>query len=152
MTITFTENASTYYQGAELPDLPVTWRDKAGALINFATGWTFFVSVARRGSTTPAFTKTDGITGAASEPNVIIAWSTIGELNALTVAGVYTVQITAVRETDSKTRILQVPIHVRPAAGFVVVTGDIDGNDLSDTLDGGTPESSGTGSTDGGTP
>lgn len=105
---------ATYYQGSDLPDLAVTWRDSSDAVIDFSTDHTFEVKVARKGSSTAAFTKTSGITGAATAPNVVIAWAATGELNALD-PGVYDVQISAKRDADGKERIMTTLIHVRRA-------------------------------------
>ena len=102
---------AVYYKGAELPDLHLTWDDTDGEVINFAAGWTFTVKVAREGSTTAAFTKTTGITGAASAPNVVIAWDT-GELSTLA-AGRYVVQVAARRSADSKDRYFVGALEIR---------------------------------------
>lgn len=96
-----------YTAGADLPDLVLTWRDSSDALIDFATGHTFTVKVGRPGSTA-LVTKTTGITGAATAPNVTIAWSTT-DLASLT-AGIYTVQVVARRTVDSKDRFYPAPI------------------------------------------
>ena len=103
---------AVYYSGAELPDLHLTWEDEDGEVINFAAGWTFTVKVAREGSTTAAFSKTTGVTGAASAPNVVIAWDTSGELSTLA-AGRYIVQVVARRSSDSKDRYFQGPLEIR---------------------------------------
>lgn len=103
---------AVYYSGAELPDLHLTWEDEAGDVIDFAAGWTFTVKVAREGSTTAQFTKTTGITGAASAPNVVVAWATSGELSALA-AGRYVVQVVARRSADSKDRYFVGALEIR---------------------------------------
>lgn len=96
--------AYRYMSGAELPDLPLEWRDGDGDLIDFSSGYTFTVYVAPAESKAASFTKTTGITGAATSPNVVLAWPTTGaELNGLT-AGVYDVQVKARRTSDSKDR------------------------------------------------
>jgi hypothetical protein len=104
--------AAVYYKGAELPDLHLTWEDEDGGVINFAAGWTFSVKVAREGSTTAAFSKSSGITGSASAPNVVIAWATSGELSTLA-PGRYIVQVVATRSSDSKDRYFQGPLEIR---------------------------------------
>ena len=103
---------AVYYKGAELPDLHVTWEDEDGEVIDFAAGWTFVVKVAREGSTAASFTKSSGITGAASAPNVVVAWATSGELSTLA-AGRYVVQVVATRAADSKDRYFLGPLEVR---------------------------------------
>lgn len=96
-----------YTLGADLPDLAITWRDSSDTLIDFSTGHTFTVKIGRPGAT--AFvTKTLGITGAATAPNVSISWS-ITDLASLA-AGIYTIQIVARRIVDSKDRFYPAPI------------------------------------------
>lgn len=99
-----------YVVGSELPDLTLEWYDRSGALIDFSSGWTFQVKVAPVGSTTASFTKTTGITGAATAPNVIIGW-VAADLGALT-AGSYEVQVKATRNSDSKDRFNPDPIRI----------------------------------------
>lgn len=94
-----------YVLGAELGDAEITWNASDGTVIDFSSGWTFQVKVGQVGSAA-SFTKTTGITGAATAPNLTVAWATSGELNSLT-AGGYDLQITATRSSDSKTRICQ---------------------------------------------
>lgn len=103
----------TYTQGADLPDLPITWQDSAGAVIDFSTGYTFEVRVGSRGSAA-AFSKTTGITGAATAPNLTIQWATSGELNTLA-AGRYSVQVTATRTSDNRQRVMSDALQVLPA-------------------------------------
>ncbi len=63
----------TYRADQEFPSFSVAWYDGTGNLIDFSTGWTFEVKVG-------SLTKTTGITGSASAPNVVVAWGA-GELN-----------------------------------------------------------------------
>lgn len=100
----------TYIAGAELPDLSLTWWDSNDALIDFSTGYTFTVKVGVLGSAA-LFTKTTGITGAATDPNVTIGWSTAAELTTLS-AGTYAVQVIARRTADSKDRVFPTPISL----------------------------------------
>ena len=102
-----------YVAGAELADLEVTWTDSDGTIIDFSSGYTFSLKVGAAGQTA-SFTKTTTITGAATAPNLTVAWATSGELNSLT-AGGYTLQITATRTSDSKTRIMQGRLDVLAA-------------------------------------
>lgn len=106
-------SAVVYTAGADLPDLALTWRDSAGALIDFSSGWTFELKVGLPGAAA-ALTKTSGITGAATDPNITIAWATSGELNTLP-AGSYVAQLRAQRTSDSKHRFMTFVIRVRPA-------------------------------------
>lgn len=79
------------------------WWYVNGALVDFTSGFTFSAKLAGVGTPqTIVFTKTTGFTGAAGAgsensgtPNLSVAWSTTGELNAVTAAGRYTLEITA---------------------------------------------------------
>lgn len=90
-----------YIQGAELPDLPLEWRDAAGALIDFSTGHTFALALAQGGGA-PVLNKASGISGASAAPNVRISWDA-AELDSLT-PGHYLATLTATRTADSKRR------------------------------------------------
>lgn len=103
----------TYDQGAELPDLTIVWNDNAGVLIPFATGWTFELKLGQPGAAA-ALTKTTGITGADTSPNVTIIWSAAAELNTITPTA-YTAQLTATRTSDSKQRRMKFNLTVNPA-------------------------------------
>lgn len=103
-----------YVVGADLPSLSIEWRDDNGNLIDFSTGWSFAVKVGRPSDEVTEFTKTTGITGAATVPNVIVQWSTVGELNSLT-PGTYTCQIVATRQSDSRQRIMEMRLRMRRA-------------------------------------
>ena len=105
--------AVSYVQGADLPDLTFTWRDRAGALIDFSSGYTFVLKVGTPGSAA-SLTKSTGITGAATDPNVTVAWATSGELNTLA-PGVYSLHLVATRTSDSKQRVLEDRLTVKPA-------------------------------------
>lgn len=101
----------TIIQGAELPDLTITWRDQNDAIINFATGYTFTLKLGQPGQAA-TLTKTTGITGSANSPNITVTWA--GDLDMLPPA-LYTLQLTARRTADGKDRILTVPFKIRPA-------------------------------------
>lgn len=105
--------SAQYVSGAELADLEVIWSDSDGAVIDFSAGYTFSLKVGVVGQAA-SFTKTTNITGASTAPNLTVAWATSGELNGLS-AGGYTLQITATRAADSKTRILQGRLDVLAA-------------------------------------
>jgi hypothetical protein len=94
-------NKVEYMQGADLPDLALSWYDSNNNLIDFSTGYTFELKVGNPGETA-LITKTTGITGGAASPNVTVSWSTAGELNALA-AGSYRGQLRAQRG-DGKQR------------------------------------------------
>jgi len=95
--------APPYIQGADLPDLTLNWRDSQSNLIAFGTvAHTFELKVGQVGSAA-SLTKTTGITGADTSPNITIAWATTGELNTL-VPGTYHADLTATRTSDGKQR------------------------------------------------
>ncbi len=103
----------SYVLGSELPSLEIAWLDADGDVIDFSTGWTFSLKLASRGAAA-TITKTTGITGAATSPNVTVAWATTGDLNGLS-AGRWTGQLTATRTADSKQRIMQFALLVGAA-------------------------------------
>lgn len=105
-------NAS-YIQGAELPDLLIAWRDSANNLIDFSSGYTFVLKLGTPGSAA-ALTKSTGITGAATSPNVTIVWAVAAELNTLA-PGHYPAHLVATRTSDSKQRVFPFGVTVNPA-------------------------------------
>lgn len=102
-----------YVKGATLPDLALTLKDSAGEVIDFSTPHTFAVKVGASGESA-TFTKTTGITGAASSPNVTIAWATSAEITTLD-AGNYEMQVDCIRTSDSKRRSWKLTMTVRPS-------------------------------------
>jgi hypothetical protein len=93
----------TYDLTAELPDLAITWKANDGSIINFSTGYTFtLVLTTRTGSL--LLTKTTGITGAATDPNVTVAWAA-GEFAALE-AGSHLAKLTARHTASGKDRVM----------------------------------------------
>lgn len=104
--------AVEYMQGAELPDVAFTWTDEETGLLDFSTGWSFTVRVGISGS--PALIeKTVGISGAATAPNVIIAWEP-DELDVLAV-GTYDVDVIARNDGTSKDRKATFPLLMSSA-------------------------------------
>lgn len=81
----------TYRPTDEDPSIPLEWLDSDGLPIDLSAA-TFSVVLRERSTGTTALTKTSGITGAATSPNVTITWST-GELASL--SGVYELVATA---------------------------------------------------------
>lgn len=69
-----------YRQDQEEPAFAVDWRDHDNQTIDFSTGYTFQVKLSKGVGTAATVTKTSGITGSATSPNVTIAWAS-GELN-----------------------------------------------------------------------
>jgi len=80
-----------YRADADAPSYCVEWKDRTGALINFASGYTFECKLVNAAGTATV-TKSAGITGAATSPNITVAWAA-GELNIA--AGTYQVHLTA---------------------------------------------------------
>lgn len=105
--------SATYRQGSDLPEYSAEWYDGNGDLIDFSTGYTFQAKIGNPGSAA-LITKTTSITGAATAPNITVAWATTGELNTLD-PGTYTLQIKATRASDSKDRFLTDDITILPA-------------------------------------
>ena len=90
-----------YRADQDTPSYPVTWNEWDYTVappvrqpIDFSNvGYTFEVKLINRADgTTVALTKTAGITGAATSPNITIAWSA-GELNIA--AAAYKLHLTA---------------------------------------------------------
>jgi hypothetical protein len=100
-------------QGADLPDTRIEWKDGDGNVIDFSSGHTFVLKAGTPG-TAADMTKSTGITGAATSPNITIAWATSNELNTLA-AGVYSLHLVATRVVDSKQRVLEGSLTVKPA-------------------------------------
>lgn len=102
-----------YKQGALLPSVTIEWYDAPaanGVLVPMGAGtYTFELKIARTENGAALVTKTTGITGANTAPNVTIDWAA-GDLGALA-AGEYVVTLKATRVSDSKPRFL--PARVR---------------------------------------
>lgn len=79
-------NTYTYMADSEAPSVPLEWKDYAGNLIDFSSGYTFTVQLVDTDGV-KRLTKTSGIVGSATSPNVVITWAN-GELAALA-AGAY---------------------------------------------------------------
>ena len=88
-----------YIKGAALPNFQDTWTDADDVAIDFASGYTFTGKLYDPSNDVVWFTKTSGITGAASAPNIAVAWDAT-ELNID--AGDYVFYVTATRTSDSK--------------------------------------------------
>ena len=103
-----------YIRGALLPDAALTLLDYDDSVLPLGTGYTFTLRVYAQTDyafVTPLFTKSGGLNGANTAPNLTIVWSTAGELTTLT-PGFYMIQIDAV--TGSKPRKYQASLLVRP--------------------------------------
>lgn len=78
---------------ATLPDIAITWKDDVGNLIDMTTA-TFLVQVSLSTDLSQSLiTKTTGVIGAATAPNVTIQWAT-GELSVLS-SGRWYIHVTA---------------------------------------------------------
>lgn len=102
---------TSYVAGSDLPDLQLHWRDADKATIDLSTGWTVEARIGKMREA-PTVTKTTGITLAATDPNVTIAWSD-GELDGLAV-GKYQLLLVATRDSDGKERRIQTTITIEP--------------------------------------
>jgi len=102
--------AVEYEIGEELDDLQITWLDPLGAVRQFASGWTFEFKLGVLGSAA-ALTKTTGITGANSSPNVTVAFA-VEEL--VLAASTYTAQLRARRTSDNKDLFTQFDMTIKP--------------------------------------
>lgn len=98
----------SYRADQELPAIPLTWRDSDNEIIDFSTGWTFTVKTCNASApSTVLATKTTGITGTATAPNLTIDWSTT-DFSALTAGAagtVYVAHVYARRTADNKDRV-----------------------------------------------
>jgi hypothetical protein len=96
--------AVAYEIGEELDDVKISWPNpETGEPRNFASGWTFEFKVGQLGQVA-TLTKTTGITGSATFPNIVISFAA-GELEIA--AATYTGQVRARRTADNKDLICQ---------------------------------------------
>ena len=99
-----------YRTDQELPGLPIEWRDADDEIINFSSGWTFTARLAAASAPNVVLaTKTTGISGAATSPNVLIEWAA-GVFDDLTPAAdgsTYLLHLYARRTSDSKDRVFR---------------------------------------------
>lgn len=103
-----------YVQGAELPSVAFDWEDSQGDLIAFGSvAHTFQIKIGRPGQTA-LLSKTTGITGADTSPNITIDWAVSGELNTLA-TGTHHADLIATRTSDGKQRVLRFMLPVIPA-------------------------------------
>jgi hypothetical protein len=104
-------NTLRYHTTASLPSSGTWLLDDDGALIDFATGYTFSLKIGHKGSAA-ILTKTTGITGATGAgveptgtPNVVFAWSD-AEFAGKT-PGPYTWQLTCTATSGGKDRVFE---------------------------------------------
>jgi hypothetical protein len=93
-----------YRTDQEDPAYVVTWLDRNGSPIDFSTGYTFTLKLVSATTGTTGLTKTSGITGAATAPNISVAWSA-NELASL--SGDYIPHLTAT--TGGRDRVMPDP-------------------------------------------
>lgn len=95
-----------YRVGQELPALGLDWLDKDRDRTDYSTGWTFTLTASLPGSSTALLTKTTGITGASTQPNITIAWAASDWSGLGSVTGTdYVLLLTARRTADSLDRV-----------------------------------------------
>jgi hypothetical protein len=93
-------------QGAELPDITITWKYQDGSglwqLVPFLSGYTFALRIGYPGRVA-TINKVTGFTGADVDPNLTISFLS-GELDGLMPDMTYEAQAWARRTVDSKDR------------------------------------------------
>lgn len=83
---------NVYYLGTEDPTYPITWLNSSGTAVDFSDpSWTFTLKLGHLGRDA-VLTKTTGIVGAATAPNITVTWATT-DLDDLG-PGTYLLQIT----------------------------------------------------------
>jgi hypothetical protein len=88
------------------PSMVFACYDYAGNLIDLSSGYTFAAYLSAEATpNTIAATKSSGITGAATSPNLIVDWSTsdFSGLTADPAGAVYLVHVKVTRTLDSET-------------------------------------------------
>lgn len=90
-----------YLTSQEYPSIHLCWKDGDDDIINFSSGYTWTVMLAQENQA--VLTKTTGVTGAATSPNVTINWGT-GELDID--EGLYDLVVIA-RDGASKDRVFR---------------------------------------------
>jgi len=96
----------TFGDGDTLP----AWRDSAGDIVDFSSGYTFALTCYKNGVS--QFTKSTGITGAATNPNLTVNWASTGEVGDLD-PGTYVVHVVAT--SSGETRSATVTLVVKDA-------------------------------------
>ena len=95
----------TIVKDQELPAMAFEWRDSSNALIDFSTGYTFTVKLATQlAPTVVVLTKTSGITGLATAPNVAVNWTST-DFASLVAGTTYVVWLYARRSADALDRV-----------------------------------------------
>jgi hypothetical protein len=84
----------TIYQGADL-DIPITWKDEAQAVIDLSGYSAKFVARDSFGKVVLSLTKDDGITVAATSPNVRITRTAVQTAALDYEGGTYNLELTS---------------------------------------------------------
>ena len=85
----------------ELPDIAIDWYDDQGDLINFSSGYTWSLKIGSDPTGAATVTKTSGITGAATSPNVTISFSA-AELDGLSASTLYVCQLSGTSSSKQR--------------------------------------------------
>lgn len=112
-----------YFIGDELSTLGIWWFAD-DTLVDFSGAHTYSAKLYAASDSTKtnvfASAKTTNITGSAGSgtptsgtPNLSIVWATSGELNSVTTAGLYVLQIVATRTSDSRARTCEIRVQMR---------------------------------------
>ena len=98
-----------YLEGASKPDFTIDWyADDDGTIIDFSTGYTFTLVVSDANGI--KFTKSSGITGAATLPNVTGVWDTSTEISTLTGPATYEAVLTAATKSGAGKKAFRIKI------------------------------------------
>jgi hypothetical protein len=111
-----------YQADQEIPSIPLEAKDRDGNLYDFSTGWTFTAKFCLEGTLVIAHTKSTGIVGAATSPNLIVS-PAVADWAALAPSAlgtVYDVYVYCRRTADSLDYVYrpvpQVRLYTAPAA------------------------------------
>lgn len=106
----------TIYADREDPPWSVEWRDGQGVIRDFSGPYAFRVEFLTTRTKRIFYTKTDGIAGADTSPNIVVSWA-VGELADK--VGKFKLRLVAkntVTDRESIFRELSLPtLHVLPA-------------------------------------
>lgn len=101
-----------YFKGAEHPDIALTWKDNSGAVLDLSSGYTFEFKIGHGGHAA-TLTKTAGMTGAQTSPNLTVVF-TAAELDSVP-AGLYEAQIRANQTSTNKDRYMRMWFLLLPS-------------------------------------
>src|SRR5262245_26577951 len=101
-----------YFKGAEQPDIRLTWLSDSGAVIDFSTGHTFELKIGH-GGYDAVLTKTTGIAGAQTSPNITVTFIA-GDLDTVP-SGMYEGQLRANLTASNKDRYMRFWFLLQPS-------------------------------------